>query len=145
MESDFLLPALDDDSTTFWEGCAEGELRVQRCTSCGHRQFPPRQMCPQCQSFELDHVAVSGRGTVWSFAVPHPPLLPAYAEFAPYAVAVIELDEDPALRMVGNLVTGPGEPIDSVDPSTVEIGQAVEVVFTPMDDEISLPHWRPVD
>lgn len=141
----FLLPNLDDDSRGFWEGCVAGELRVQRCSSCGHRQFPPRQQCPRCRSFDLDWEAVSGRATVWSFVVAHPPLLPAYAAHAPYNVVVVALDEDPALRMVGNLVAGEGAAIDSVDPTSISIGEAVQVVFEPAAGdaaaEVAYPRW----
>lgn len=141
----FLQPNLDDDSQGFWEGCAAGELRVQRCTACGHRQFPPRQMCPACRSFDLGWEPMSGRGRIWSFVVAHPPLLPAYAAHAPYPVIVVELDEDPALRMVGNLLAEPGAPIDSVDPATIEIGAPVTVWFEPPPDGAgaTFPRWLP--
>lgn len=150
---DFLLPALDDDSAGFWEGCRSHELRVQRCDECGHRQFPPRQMCPACQSTSLGWEAMSGRGRVWSFVVPHPPLLPAYGDLSPYNVIVVELDEDPTLRIVGNLIDGEGTAINSVDPESIEIGAAVRVVFDPAvgardatddkraDPGISFPRW----
>jgi uncharacterized OB-fold protein len=139
----FLQPDLDDDSRGFWEGCAVGELRVQRCHGCGHRQFPPRQMCPTCRSFDLGWEPMSGRGRIWSFVVTHPPLLPAYASHAPYPVVVVELDEDARLRMVGNLVSQPGAPIDSIDPATIEIGEPVEVWFEPPagDGGVSFPRW----
>lgn len=141
METEFLLPDLDDDSTGFWESCARGELRVQRCRSCSHWQFPPRQMCPRCRSFELEWEPVSGFGRIWSFVVVHPPLLPAYAELAPYNVVVVELDEDPDLRMVGNLVDAQGAPINSVDPHAIEIGEPVRVAFEQVSDEVFLPRW----
>ncbi|MBI2705256.1 MAG: OB-fold domain-containing protein [Actinobacteria bacterium] len=142
-----LLPAPDDDSRAFWAYCAAGELRVQRCASCGRRRMPPRPMCPSCRSFDAEWELLSGRGTVWSFAVPHPPLLPAYAEQAPYGVIVVALDEDPTLRMVGNLVTEAGAPLNSVDPHTIEVGEPVEVVFAPVEraegeDLLALPQWR---
>ena len=74
---------------------------------------------------------MSGAGTIWSFVVPHPPLLPAYAELAPYNVIVVALDEDPTIRFVGNLVAGPDGPINEIDPATIAIGEPVEVVFSP--------------
>jgi uncharacterized OB-fold protein len=73
--------------------------------------------------------------------VTHPPLLPAYAEEAPYNVVVVELDDDPAIRFVGNVVTGPDAPLDSVDPSTLEIGQTVTVCFSAEADGIAIPRW----
>jgi hypothetical protein len=141
--ADFLLPDLDDDSTAFWEGCAAGELRVQVCNDCGTRQFPPRPMCHVCRSFDRRFDATSGRGRVWSFVVTHPPVLPAYTELAPYNVVVVELDEDPTIRFVGNLVDGPDAAINSVDPSSIEIGQLVTVVFQQIADDVWLPRWVP--
>ncbi len=73
---------------------------------------------------------VSGTGTIWSFVVCHPPLLPAYAPFAPYPVITVTLDEGPALRMVGNLVTGPDGAINGIDPATIVIGEPVRAVFS---------------
>ena len=67
---------------------------------------------------------MSGRATVWSYVVTHPPLLPAYTDLAPYVVVVVALDEDPTLRMVGNVVAAEGAAINSVDPATVRIGEA---------------------
>ena len=105
MEKGWLLPDLGDElARGFWEGSAKGELRVQQCGQCGERRMPPRPMCPSCRSIECHWVAMSGRGTIWSWIVPHPPLLPAFAEFAPYPVTTVALAEDPGLRMVGNLV-----------------------------------------
>ena len=140
--SGFLLPDLDGpDGAEFWAGAARGELLVQACGECGRRRFPPRPMCPYCRSTEVAWEAMSGRATIWSFVVPHPPLLPAYAELAPYNVVVVALDDDPAIRMVGNLVTGPDAPIDEIDPATIHIGEPVEVVFARVDDT-TLPRWR---
>jgi hypothetical protein len=142
--SGFLLPDLDgDDGAPFWAGTARGELLVQACGGCGRRRFPPRPMCPHCRSTATAWDPMSGRATVWSFVVPHPPLLPAYAELAPYNVIVVALDDDPTIRMVGNLVTGPEGAIDEIDPTTIEIGEPVEVVFSRVDDT-TLPRWRRV-
>jgi uncharacterized OB-fold protein len=131
----------DPESGPFWEGCARGELLVQRCGSCGRRRVPPRPMCPWCRSLDDEWEAVSGRGTVWSFVVAHPPLLPAYQAFAPYNVVVVSLDEDPALRLVGNLVADEGAPVNSVDPATIRIGEPVRVVFDRVADGVVLPRW----
>ncbi|MCU1462738.1 MAG: hypothetical protein JWO37_2813 [Acidimicrobiales bacterium] len=135
------LPAVDETSQPFWDGTALGELRVQRCAACGTRRFPPRPMCPACQSLDVEWEAMSGRATVWSFIVPHPPLLPAFMPVAPYNVIVVALDEDPALRMVGNLIADADASINSVDPATITIGEAVRVVFQPAGEEIVLPRW----
>jgi hypothetical protein len=141
MPGALLLPDLtDDDAAPFWEGTARGELLVQTCSRCSQRRIPPRPMCFVCRSLENRWERFSGRGKVWSFVVPHPPLLPAYQELAPYNVVTIALDEDPRLRLVGNLVARPDGPINEVDPSTIRIGEPVKVVFQRVDD-VHLPRW----
>jgi len=142
-----LLPALDEDSAPFWEACGRGELRGQRCDGCGRLRFPPRPLCPWCRTFEHTWVLLSGRGTIWSFVIPHPPLLPAYGAQAPYNVIVVTIDEDPTIRLVGNLVPAAGAPLNALDPHTIEIGERVEVVFEPVEGDgdgsppIALPRW----
>ncbi len=142
---DFLVPLGDEESDGFWEGTALGELRMQACGACGRLRFPPRVMCPHCQSTERRWQKVSGDGTIWSFVVPHPPLLPAYSPFAPFPVIAVTLAEEPSLRLVGNFVTGPMGAINEIDPSTIVIGEPVRVVFTararPDGSQVFLPAW----
>ena len=141
MESGFLLPDLDDDDAApFWQGTARGELLVQTCAACGRRCLPPRPMCPHCRSLRHAWKRLSGRGTIWSFVVAHPPLLPAYQQLAPYNVITVALDDDPQLRLVGNLVARPDGPINEVDPATIRIGEPVRVVFQQVED-VHLPRW----
>ncbi|WP_030989524.1 Zn-ribbon domain-containing OB-fold protein [Streptomyces sp. NRRL WC-3744] len=131
-----LTPVTDTDGAPFWEYAARGELRVQACADCGEPRFPPRPCCPHCQSFASEWRPVSGRGRVWSYVVPHPPLLPDYAEQAPYNVVVVELEEVPRIRLVGNVVASAGAPLDSLDPARLRIGARVRVVFSG-----GLPQW----
>jgi uncharacterized OB-fold protein len=84
---------------------------------------------------------MSGRATIWSYVVPHPPLLPAFMPFAPYNVCVVTLDEDPLIRLVGNLVAHEGAAINSVDPADIEVGAPVQVVFDPAADDVALPRF----
>ncbi len=102
--------------------------------------MPPRPMCPYCRSLDHEWVASSGRGTIWSFTVPHPPLLPAYSELAPYNVIVVALEEEPTIRFVGNLLARAGGEINEIDPATIEIGEPVTVTYTQVDD-VTLPRW----
>ncbi|MFF4711324.1 Zn-ribbon domain-containing OB-fold protein [Streptomyces eurythermus] len=131
-----LTPVTDADGAPFWEYAARGELRVQACADCGEPRFPPRPCCPHCRSFASEWRPVPGRGRVWSYAVPHPPLLPGYAEQAPYNVVVVELEEVPRIRLVGNVVAHAGARLDSVDPGRLRIGARVRAVFSG-----GLPQW----
>jgi uncharacterized OB-fold protein len=141
VETRWLLPDLDEPTTApFWAGCAHGELLVQACNSCGKWRMPPRPMCPYCRSTDVRWERTSGRGRVWSFIVPHPPLLPAFSEQAPYNAIIVELEEDAKIRFGGNLVTDAQARIDSIDPATIQIGEPVAVVFHQIDD-VHLPRW----
>lgn len=140
MDSGFLLPDIDDpESRPFWSACAKGRLLVQACGDCHVRRMPPRPMCPECRSLAIAWQATAGTGTVWSFVVPHPPLLPAYAAIAPYNVVVVAIDEDPRIRLVGNLVAS-AEDERGVDPATIRIGEPVRAVFAEVAG-VALPRW----
>jgi uncharacterized OB-fold protein len=141
MSDQLLLPTIGDDEAPFWEATREGELRIQQCASCERLRFPPRPMCPWCHSTESQWTLMSGKGTIYSYVVPHPPLLPQFHDLAPYSVILVTLAEDPTIRLIGNLVNKVGDPINSVDPNEIEIGGAVQVVFDPVSDEITMPRW----
>ncbi|MDG5801801.1 OB-fold domain-containing protein [Streptomyces ossamyceticus] len=132
-----LTPVVDIDGAPFWEYAARGELRVQTCADCGEPRFPPRPCCPHCRSFDSEWRPLSGRGRIWSYVLPHPPLLPDYAEQAPYNVILVELADAPRIRLVGNLVSEAGARLDSVPADRIRIGARVQAVFTPQ----GLPQW----
>lgn len=136
------LPLTDDPvDKGFWEATLRGEIAIQRCASCSRLRFPPRPCCPWCQSFDAEWAVMSGRGTIWSFARPHPPLIPVFAELAPYPVVVVELDEDPTVRLVGNVVRSEQGAINEVPIEELAIGKAVRAVFHPADHDVSLIRW----
>ncbi len=124
-------PTANQDSAFFWEGVEKDELRIQRCGACKELRHPPRPTCPRCHSFDWDSVLSSGNGEVYSFIVHHHP--PVYGFEISFAIALIELEE--GTRIVGNL---PG-----VAPEKVRVGMPVEVSFVRIDDEWTLPQWRP--
>lgn len=143
--SGFLLPDVEDPTAAeFWAGTARGELLVQACGACGAWRMPPRPMCPKCRSVEVRWDRTSGRGRIWSFIVPHPPLLPAFAQLAPYNAIVVELEEDASIRYAGNLVASADGPINEIDPATIRIGEPVRVVFCAVED-VMLPRWVRLD
>lgn len=126
------VPEPDDVSGPFWEGCARGELLLQRCAACGRFRFPPRPACPACASFECVWERASGRARVWSWVVAHPPVLPAFAARVPYNVAVVELEE--GVRMIGN--------ISGVANGEIADGMPVSVTFEEIGEGAALPQWR---
>ena len=127
------LPAVTEDGAPYWEGCRQGQLRAQRCTACGHIRWPPSALCPRCLADGTEWRALSGRGTVYSFIVVHRPQHPAFFGDAPYNVATVELDE--GIRLHTSVVDCAND--------TLAVGMAVEVVFDRVNDEVTLPRFRP--
>lgn len=123
-------PVINRDNAGFWEGVADHQLLIQRCTGCGTLRFPWLPGCGGCGSPEWDTVAASGAGTVFSYVVMHHPPFPAFDP--PYAVGLIELAE--GVRIVSNIT---GVPYDEV-----RIGMPVELEFLRADDELELPVFR---
>ena len=128
------LPYADAETKPYWDWAKRHELRMQRCADCSTFRFPPGPMCPACQSVRDEWVAMRGTGTIYSWIVVHPPVLPAFAGDAPYSVVLVQLDEQPTLRLVGQVVD---IPIDQL-----AAGIPVEVVFDDVTPEVTLPKWR---
>jgi uncharacterized OB-fold protein len=138
-----ILPDVGDPVTApFWAGAREGRLLVQTCDDCGAARFPPRPFCAACGSQAASWRESSGRGRIWSWVLVHGPTLPAFAEVTPFPVAVVELDDPPGVRLVGNLVADPGAGINSVARDQIAIGLPVAVCFRTIDQNVALPAWR---
>ena len=116
----------------FFEAAAQGSLVIQRCATCGHRQFYPRQLCTACAGEPVWETA-SGRGVVHTFTIVRQNGMPPFKDLLPYAVAMIELDE--GVRMMGNVT---GCPVEQV-----EIGLRVEAYAVECEPGLAVPFWRP--
>jgi hypothetical protein len=125
-----LRPAVSPDTQFFWDGTAAGELRIQRCGSCGALRHPPGPMCPACGAARAGYQVAAGTGEVYSYVVHHHPPVPGKG--LPIVIALVQLPE--GVRMVGELL--------GVNPERVRIGLPVRVDFARVDDELTLPAWR---
>lgn len=91
-------------------------------------------MCPQCQGKQFAFEAVAGTGTVHSMTILTADLDDRFAEIAPLAVVAAELDEQPGLIVVGNVL--------GADPGSVRIGDRCTVDFERIDGSFCLPQFR---
>ena len=91
-------------------------------------------MCPQCLGRDLSPDAVSGRATVATFTLNHQEWVPAPDH--PYCIAIVELEEDPTVRLTTNIVNCP--------PEQVKIGMPVRVTFEQHED-VCIPLFEPAD
>jgi len=128
------LPVIDDTNRHYWEAAREHRLVMLRCGACGTWVHPPRGACRVCQSDQLAPEELSGRGHVYSWSVMNSPGNPGFEDLIPYAVLVVELEEQRGLFTIGNIVDCPLEEI--------EMGMPLEVTFEQLTEEITLPQWQ---
>jgi uncharacterized OB-fold protein len=127
------IPEITEELRPFFFAAREGRLVVQRCTGCGRRRFPPRDICSECLGRKSEWTTSSGRGRVVSFNVMHQVYHPGFVAEVPYAVVLVELEDGG--RMLTNMVDCPLE--------RLRVGLPVEVTFEHRSAEVTLPQFRP--
>jgi uncharacterized OB-fold protein len=128
------LPEPTPETQHFWDGCREGKLLLQRCRDSGKPYFPPRPFCPFTGSRDVEVFEASGKARLFSYVINHRPAR-GFEDIAPYAIAVVELEE--GVRMMTNIVDC------EQTPEALVLDMPLEVVFEKVSDTISLPKFRP--
>ena len=105
---------------------------LQRCRACSRYQFPAVEFCPECLAAELEWVDASGKAEVFSYVVIHQSYDPYFSQRVPYAVVEVKLEEGPLMT----------SSVIDCDPSEIEIGMPLSVVFERLNDTIALPAFR---
>ena len=129
------LPVPDPLTKTYWDSVKAHAMQLQQCADCSKFVFYPRSVCPHCGSRNLNWKAVSGRGKVYGFTISYQKNMPGFGADAPYAIALVELDE--GARLMTNLVG-----VDP-DPTKIKVGMDVVVHYDDVTDAITLPKFRP--
>jgi len=105
-----------DIVTKLVEGLKQGKLLGTKCSKCGINYLPPRTQC-KCGSHEMEWYEAPTKGKLITYTtVTSPP--DSMAKYAPYTVAVAELED--GSRLLAH-VTG-------VTPQTLQVGLPVQVV-----------------
>lgn len=125
-------PKPTPETQHFWEGTRAHKLLLQQCAACQHTYFPPRPFCPGCSSQEVRTIEASGQATLYSYVISHRSA-PGFQP--PYAIAVVSLPEGP--RMMTNIIDCPQTP------EALQLDMALEVAYESLDDQITLPVFRP--
>jgi uncharacterized protein len=126
------LPLITPETAAFWQGGRAGRLMIHHCGHCSRWFHPPAPVCPHCNSLDVAPKRVSGRGRVATFTVNHQAWTPELTQ--PYVVAIVDLDEQPGLRLLSNVVGLP--------PEQVHVGLPVQVRFEHHED-VWLPLFEP--
>jgi uncharacterized OB-fold protein len=126
-------PEIEPHTEPFWRAARERRLLLPQCMDCDLLQFPPELSCVHCGSPNQGWIEASGRATLYTWTVCHPPLLPYFADRAPWAVAAVTLEE--GVRMVTCLAGMPA--------SEYEMEMPLVVDFEDLDEERTLVIFRP--
>lgn len=117
-------------SLPWWEGCAAGVLRYQRCGECGAATHTPALLCAACASRDLHWIDSSGRGEIYSWTCVWRPVTPSME--VPYVPLIVTMEE--GWWMLANLV--------GCEHDAVAVGLPVEVEFHRFDDGFVLPYFH---
>lgn len=127
-------PVSDPDSIPYWDALAEGKLKLCRCVETGTWIHPPLERS-RATGGPVRFEEVSGYGTIFSFIVIRQPTVPGHQP--PYVAAIIELDEQPGLRMSA---------VVDAEPQTVRIGQRVKARIVEIGvSGFFAPEFVPID
>jgi uncharacterized OB-fold protein len=113
------VPRVTEENEAFWTGGRDGSLQIMRCADCGYYVHPPAPRCGRCYGERVEPSRVSGRGRVYSYTVNERAWMPGLE--VPYVVALVELEEQPGLRLVTNVV--------GCSPYDVVVDMPVQVEF----------------
>ena len=130
------LPVIDDANRHYWEGrtgAPPGDAALRRVPTLGCTRH---RACPAARPRPWRPAELRGEGHVYSWSVMRSPGNPGFEDRLPYAVLVVELEEQRGLFTIGNIV-------DS-ELDDIAIGMPLEVTWEDLTDEITLPQWRPV-
>ena len=128
------LPEETPLTSPFWQAARERRLVIQRCAACGRLRWPPELACYECGSLEHEWAQMSGRATLYTWTVAHPPLLPYFLQRTPWPIAVVQLEEGP--RLVTNLV--------GIEPDAYKVGMALEADFEDIGEGVTLVVFKPI-
>ncbi len=102
----------------------EGKLMASRCND--KLYLPPRAICPETFSDQMEWVELSGKGKLVAFTCVHiaptAMLEQGYDRNNPYCTGIVELDE--GVKISAQILG-----VDASQPETIEIGTPLAVEF----------------
>ena len=101
------------DNKHLFRGWLEKQLLIMRCRDCGRFHHPPKPLCPECWSWQLEPTPVSGRGVIHlaMFLRQGAPAPGVDYEKGPHPVVTVDLEEQLGLRFTSTVVGAPLEAI----------------------------------
>lgn len=102
------------------------KLMGSKCKSCGQIYAPPRKLCIECNTVNMEWIEFAGKGKIAAFSCigvgTQFMVDKGYSMKKPYCFSVIKLDEGP---MISGQLIG----VDESKPDTIKIETPVKATF----------------
>ena len=108
----------------FYRFMNEGKLMGAKCIKCGKIMLPPRPICIQCYSENLEWIKLENKGKLLTYTIIHV-APPQFQHLVPYAVGIIELEK--GLKLPGM--------IKGTDFDKIKIGMELKIEVEPVTKE----------
>lgn len=139
---DLVAQQYEDTATLyyFYEALREqNKLVTTRCKDCGNQAWPPRRLCPNCLSTDLEWFDMPNTGKVASWTAAYAGMPPELAAKAPIVYALVDFDN--GLRINTAIVDCPLE--------EAATGMEVELVVADVAPDMQgrrrvAPYFRPI-
>ena len=97
---------------------ARYRLEASRCKKCGKTFYPPRLVCNNCKSRDLERFKMKRTGKVLTYTIIRTPSA-EFSGLAPFALGIIETDD--GVRMTAQIA--------DVDFDELKIGMPIKLEF----------------
>ena len=104
----------------FIENAKAGNVLARKCTKCGELHLATVYFCKKCGNKDFEDAIIEGKGKIVTYTIMTVPP-EGFEEFAPYAWAVMELNDVSGVRISGFLP-------NIATPEDLPIGTPVKVV-----------------
>ena len=118
---------LEDDKNTrislFFKNLREGQLTTTKCKSCEKLLWPPRIVCPECLSDELEWFELGSEGEVYAFTEMRLGAPLGFVQDAPFCIGMVKIS--------GLLISAR---IDDAKYEDLKIGEKVQLKIVELED-----------
>lgn len=121
----------------YWDGLANGVLKIQRCPQCTTWIWGPQWLCPTCHHLHPDWVEVEPTGLIYTWTRTWQKFAPEFADHTPYITVLVELPHAGSRRILGVLL---GD--DHIDPKIGEPAQGVIQAASPLTSNTAILRWQ---
>jgi len=125
----------------YFEHLKEGNLIGCKCKKCNSLYLPPRKICSNCYSTDLEAYNFKGTGKLATYSLIHVGtryfVLQGYKMNKPYCFGIVELDE--GLKIAAHIV-GPTKEFE-FDPNNFKIGMPLKMKILKIEISGQEPHY----